>query len=160
MRPLFIAIAQVRPSRFAHLKAARHHLQSRPTSPRKPCTAGSKEPRPSSCFGRGTHALRPRYTCTPAEVHMHSGRGTHVLRPRHACTPDEIRMCFGRSTSQNQGFETSGLRLPKGRSRTIRQQKHHTKTRKKAECSRFAVYTIILYLWHLNIKHLSHEHQI
>ena len=104
--------------------------------------------------------LRPRYTCTPAEVHTCSGRDTHVLRPRHACTPDEIRMCFGRSTSQNQGFETSGLRLPKDRSRTIRQQKHHTKTRKKAECSRFAVYTIILYLWHLNIKHLSHEHQI
>ena len=28
------------------------------------------------------HRLRPRYACTPTEVHMYPDRGTHALRPK------------------------------------------------------------------------------
>ncbi len=83
MRPLLIATAQIRLSRFAPLKAAGQHLENRPSPSQKPCCASSKEPHLTSCIGRSTHALRPRYTRAPAEIHMHSGRDTHVLRPMH-----------------------------------------------------------------------------
>ena len=34
---------------------------------------------------------RPRYTCTPTEVHMYPDQGTHVLRPRYAYAATEMR---------------------------------------------------------------------
>ena len=31
---------------------------------------------------RSTHAHRPKYTCTPTEVHTYTDRSTHAHRPK------------------------------------------------------------------------------